>query len=98
MYKNKTERGAKEEIIKALLKHPSDRYMSAKELSEELKFLNSAAVARKLKVWMAEPYSVLEGYVLEARPQAGNTHLKEYRLMPVNSQNCKTGNCLEEKL
>jgi hypothetical protein len=97
MYKNKTERGAKNEIIKILLNYSPD-YISTKELAEELRFMNSAAVARRLKVWLAEPYSFLEGFVIEARPQANNRSLKEYRLVCVSSQSCKTENCLEKKL
>jgi hypothetical protein len=97
MYKTKSEQRSKEEVIKVLLKCPLE-YWSTKELAEELKFISSNEIARKLKVWMAKPRSFLEGYVLETRPQAGNTHLKEYRLMPVNPQGCKTENGLEEKL
>lgn len=98
MYKNRTKRGEKEGIIKVLLRC-SPGYFSAKDIAEELKFINSSAIGRLMVVWLEEPTSFLKGYLLESRTQEKNNHLREYRLMPVNPLDCKKPeNCLEEKL
>ena len=94
MYRNKDER-AKEELIPVLLKYPLE-YWSAKELSREVKDMNSNEIAWRLNMWMAKPRSVLKGYILEARPQANNEYLQEYRLISVNPQNSRTERRLQK--